>query len=206
MTTTSDDLEHRVNTVGKAFPGVECRIVDPETSQPLPPNTPGEFCARGYNIMRGYYKMPEATSQAIDKEGWLHSGDLCTVDEDGYYKVVGRIKDMIIRGGENIYPKEIEELLYTHPSISDVQVIGVPSEQYGEEVMAWVVLKEKCELSEEDVKEFCKDRIAKYKVPKYIKFVDGFPMNAAGKIQKFKMREEAIEILKLQSAAAVETA
>lgn len=206
MTTTSDDLEHRVHTVGKAFPGVECRIVDPDTNQPLPPNTTGEFCARGYNIMRGYYKMPEATAQAIDKDGWLHSGDLCTVDDEGYYKVVGRIKDMIIRGGENIYPKEIEELLYTHPSISDVQVIGVPSEQYGEEVMAWVVLKENCELSEEDVKEFCKDRIAKYKVPKFVRFVDGFPMNAAGKIQKFKMREEAIEILKLQSAAAVETA
>lgn len=150
--------------------------------------------------------MPEATAQAIDKDGWLHSGDLCTVDEDGYYKVVGRIKDMIIRGGENIYPKEIEELLYGHPLIADVQVIGVPSQQYGEEVMACVVLKEGANLSEDDIKEYCNAKIARHKVPKYVRFVDGFPMNAAGKIQKFKMREEAIEILKLHEAASVETA
>ena len=206
MTTTSDSIEKRVNTVGRAFPGVECKIIDPESGEELPINTPGEFCARGYNIMKGYYKMPEATAQAIDKDGWLHTGDLCTVDEDGYYKVVGRIKDMIIRGGENIYPKEIEECLYTCDKVSDVQVIGVPSEAYGEEVMACVILKEGEEMTEEEVKEFVGARMAKHKVPRYVRFVDSFPTNAAGKIQKFKMREEAIEILKLQTAASIETA
>lgn len=206
MTTTSDSIDKRVNTVGRAFPGVECKIIDPESGEELPINTPGEFCARGYNIMKGYYKMPEATAQAIDKGGWLHTGDLCTVDEDGYYKVVGRIKDMIIRGGENIYPKEIEECLYTCDKVSDVQVIGVPSEAYGEEVMACVILKEGEEMTEEEVKEFVGARMAKHKVPRYVRFVDSFPTNAAGKIQKFKMREEAIEILKLQTAASIETA
>jgi len=206
MTTTSDSIDKRVNTVGCAFPGVECKIIDPESGEELPINTPGEFCARGYNIMKGYYKMPEATAQAIDKDGWLHTGDLCTVDEDGYYKVVGRIKDMIIRGGENIYPKEIEECLYTCDKVSDVQVIGVPSEAYGEEVMACVILKEGEEMTEEEVKEFVGARMAKHKVPRYVRFVDSFPTNAAGKIQKFKMREEAIEILKLQTAASIETA
>ena len=206
MTPTSDSIDKRVNTVGRAFPGVECKIIDPESGEELPINTPGEFCARGYNIMKGYYKMPEATAQAIDKDGWLHTGDLCTVDEDGYYKVVGRIKDMIIRGGENIYPKEIEECLYTCDKVSDVQVIGVPSEAYGEEVMACVILKEGEEMTEEEVKEFVGARMAKHKVPRYVRFVDSFPTNAAGKIQKFKMREEAIEILKLQTAASIETA
>lgn len=206
MTTTSDSIDKRVNTVGRAFPGVECKIIDPENGEELPINTHGEFCARGYNIMKGYYKMPEATAQAIDKDGWLHTGDLCTVDEDGYYKVVGRIKDMIIRGGENIYPKEIEECLYTCDKVSDVQVIGVPSEAYGEEVMACVILKEGEEMTEEEVKEFVGARMAKHKVPRYVRFVDSFPTNAAGKIQKFKMREEAIEILKLQTAASIETA
>ncbi len=206
MTTTSDSIDKRVNTVGRAFPGVECKIIDPESGEELPINTPGEFCARGYNIMKGYYKMPEATAQAIDKDGWLHTGDLCTVDEDGYYKIVGRIKDMIIRGGENIYPKEIEECLYTCDKVSDVQVIGVPSEAYGEEVMACVILKEGEEMTEEEVKEFVGARMAKHKVPRYVRFVDSFPTNAAGKIQKFKMREEAIEILKLQTAASIETA
>ena len=206
MTTTSDSIDKRVNTVGRAFPGVECKIIDPESGEELPINTTGEFCARGYNIMKGYYKMPEATAQAIDKDGWLHTGDLCTVDEDGYYKVVGRIKDMIIRGGENIYPKEIEECLYTCDKVSDVQVIGVPSEAYGEEVMACVILKEGEEMTEEEVKEFVGARMAKHKVPRYVRFVDSFPTNAAGKIQKFKMREEAIEILKLQTAASIETA
>ena len=206
MTTTSDSIDKRVNTVGRAFPGVECKIIDPDTGEELPINTPGEFCARGYNIMKGYYKMPEATAQAIDKDGWLHTGDLCTVDEDGYYKVVGRIKDMIIRGGEHIYPKEIEECLYTCDKVSDVQVIGVPSEAYGEEVMACVILKEGEEMTEEEVKEFVGARMAKHKVPRYVRFVDSFPTNAAGKIQKFKMREEAIEILKLQTAASIETA
>ena len=199
-------LRTGIMAVGRAFPGVECKIIDPESGEELPVNTPGEFCARGYNIMKGYYKMPEATAQAIDKDGWLHTGDLCTVDEDGYYKVVGRIKDMIIRGGENIYPKEIEECLYTCDKVSDVQVIGVPSEAYGEEVMACVILKEGEEMTEEEVKEFVGARMAKHKVPRYVRFVDSFPTNAAGKIQKYKMREEAIEILKLQTAASIETA
>ncbi|MDR3293644.1 MAG: AMP-binding protein, partial [Clostridiales bacterium] len=206
QTTVNDSLERRVSTVGRTLPHVEAKIVDPESGATLPPNTTGEFCARGYNIMKGYYKMPEATAAVIDKDGWLHTGDLCTEDEQGYYKVVGRIKDMIIRGGENIYPKEIEEYLYTHPSISDVQVIGVPSKQYGEEVMAVVVKKKDTELSEDEIKEYLKSRISRHKVPKYVRFVDSFPVTASGKIQKYKLREEAIEILKLQEDAAIETA
>ncbi len=206
QTTTEDSLEHRVNTVGRVFEGVEAKIVDPATGEEVPCGVAGEFCARGYNIMKGYYKMPEATAEAIDKDGWLHTGDLCTVDEDGYYKVVGRIKDMIIRGGENIYPKEIEEFYYTQPIVKDVQVIGVPSEQYGEEVMAVIILKEGESATPEELRELAKAHLAKHKVPRYIRIVDAFPVTASGKIQKFKMREEAIEILKLQSAAEIETA
>lgn len=206
QTSTDDSIERRVQTVGKMLPGIEGKIVDPETGETLAPNMPGEFCARGYNIMKGYYKMPEATALAIDKDGWLHTGDLCTVDEHGYYKVVGRIKDMIIRGGENIYPKEIEEFLYTHPKISDVQVIGVPSEQYGEEVMAAIILKKGEIMTEEEVKQFVLSHMARHKVPKYVEFVASFPTNAAGKIQKYKMREAAIEKFNLQKAANIETA
>lgn len=206
MTTTTDSLEKRVSTVGKAFPGVECKIVDPETGEELPRGKAGEFCARGYNIMKGYYKMPEATAQAIDADGWLHSGDLCTEDEEGYFKVVGRIKDMIIRGGENIYPKEIEEFLYTLPQISDVQVVGVPSVQYGEEVMAFIILKQGETMTEEEVKAAVRANMARHKVPSYISFVDHFPVTASGKIQKFKLREQAIELLRLQDAANIETA
>ncbi len=206
QTTTEDSLEHRVNTVGRVFEGVEAKIVDPATGEEVPCGVAGEFCARGYNIMKGYYKMPEATAEAIDKDGWLHTGDLCTVDEDGYYKVVGRIKDMIIRGGENIYPKEIEEFYYTQPIVKDVQVIGVPSEQYGEEVMAVIILKEGESATPEELRELAKTHLAKHKVPRYIRIVDAFPVTASGKIQKFKMREEAIELLKLQSAAEIETA
>ena len=206
QTSTDDSIERRVQTVGKMLPGIEGKIVDPETGETLAPNMPGEFCAKGYNIMKGYYKMPEATALAIDKDGWLHTGDLCTVDEHGYYKVVGRIKDMIIRGGENIYPKEIEEFLYTHPKISDVQVIGVPSEQYGEEVMAAIILKKGESMTEEEVKQFVLSHMARHKVPKYVEFVTSFPTNAAGKIQKYKMREAAIEKFNLQKAANIETA
>lgn len=206
MTTTTDSLEKRVATVGRAFPGVECKIIDPETNEEVPVGTPGEFVARGYNIMKGYYKMPEATKQAIDENGWLHTGDLCTVDEEGYYKVVGRIKDMIIRGGENIYPKELEEFLYTCDKISDVQVIGVPSKQYGEEVMACIILKQGAQMTEQEVKDLVKANMARHKVPSYVRFMDAFPVTASGKIQKFKLREEAIEILKLQDAANIETA
>lgn len=206
QTTTEDSLEHRVNTVGRVFEGVEAKIVDPATGEEVPCGVAGEFCARGYNIMKGYYKMPEATAEAIDKDGWLHTGDLCTVDKNGYYKVVGRIKDMIIRGGENIYPKEIEEFYYTQPIVKDVQVIGVPSEQYGEEVMAVIILKEGESATPEELRELAKAHLAKHKVPRYIRIVDAFPVTASGKIQKFKMREEAIELLKLQSAAEIETA
>lgn len=206
MTTTTDSIDKRVSTVGRAFPGVECKIVNPETGEEMPTGQAGEFVARGYNIMKGYYKMPEATKQAIDKDGWLHTGDLCTVDEDGYYKVVGRIKDMIIRGGENIYPKEIEEFLYTCDKIRDVQVVGVPSKQYGEEIMACIILKPGESMTEDEVKELVKANMARHKVPKYVRFMGEFPMNAAGKIQKYKLREEAIEILKLQEDASVETA
>lgn len=206
MTTIDDPIEARVNTVGRTFPGVESKIVDPETGRTLPPNTPGEFCARGYNIMKGYYKMPEATAQAIDSEGWLHTGDLSTVDEKGYYKIVGRIKDMIIRGGENIYPKEIEEFLYTHPKISDVQVIGIPSKQYGEEVMACVILKENETMTEDEVKDYVKSHMARHKTPSHVRFMESFPVTASGKIQKYKLREEAVEILKLQDAASIVTA
>jgi len=206
MSKTTDSIETRVNTVGAAIFGVECRIVDPETNQPVPDGVDGEFVARGYNIMKGYYKMPEATAAAIDSEGWLHTGDLARRDANGYYKITGRIKDMIIRGGENIYPKEIEDFLYTHPKIQDVQVIGVPDKQYGEEIMACVILKEGEESSEAEMKQYVMDHMAKHKTPRYVAFVDNFPMNAAGKIQKYKMREWAVEYLKLQEANAIVTA
>lgn len=201
-----DPLEVRVNTVGRPLPGVECRIVDPETNEVMPDGVPGEFVARGYNIMKGYYNMPEATANAIDSEGWLHTGDLALRTPEGNYKVTGRIKDMIIRGGENIYPKEIEEFLYTNPEVKDVQVIGVPDKTYGEEIMACVILKEGSTLTEEDLKAYVKSHMAKHKTPKYVKFVKEFPMNAAGKILKYKMREWAIEVLGLAEAANIETA
>lgn len=206
MTNTDDSLELRVATVGRSMPFVETKIIDPETGETLGPNQQGEFCARGYNIMKGYYKMEDATAQAIDKDGWLHSGDLAIVDEKGYYKITGRIKDMIIRGGENIYPKELEEFLYTSPKVKDVQVIGVPSEQYGEEVMACIILKENETMTSDEVKALVASSMARHKVPSYVEFVDSFPMTASGKIQKFKMREWAIEKLQLQKANAIETA
>ncbi|MBP7176550.1 MAG: AMP-binding protein [Thermoclostridium sp.] len=200
---TDDPVEVRVNTVGRALPGVECKIVDPETGKDLPDNCDGEFVARGYNIMKGYYKMPEATAAAIDKDGWLHTGDLARRDAQGNYKITGRIKDMIIRGGENIYPKEIEDFLYTHPKVKDVQVIGVPDKQYGEEIMACVIVKDGEVLTEEEVKEYCRSRMAKHKTPRYVDFVTEFPMNAAGKIMKYKMRENAVDKLKLHNEKMV---
>jgi fatty-acyl-CoA synthase len=206
MSSTDDSLELRVTTVGKALPEIECKVIDPETGEDLPDNMPGEFVARGYNIMKGYYKMPNATAATIDSDGWLHTGDIAVRTPDGYYKITGRLKDMIIRGGENIYPKEIEEFLYTHPKIKDVQVIGIPSEQYGEEIMACVVLKSGETLTEAEVKDFVRDNMAKHKVPSHVDFVDDFPMNAAGKILKYKMREDAIAKLGLQKAASIETA
>lgn len=206
QTTVEDTIEKRVETVGRVLPGIEAKIYDPETGETLGPNKPGEFCARGYNIMRGYYKMPEATALAIDNEGWLHTGDLATVDNEGYYKIVGRIKDMIIRGGENIYPKEIEEFLYTHPAVSDVQVVGLPSKQYGEEVCACIIVRQGMTLTEEEVKNYVKSHMARHKTPTYVRFVNSFPTTASGKIQKYKLREEGIEIYKLQDAARIETA
>ncbi|HIQ58136.1 MAG TPA: AMP-binding protein [Candidatus Merdivicinus intestinavium] len=201
-----DPLDVRVNTVGRALYGVECKIVDPETGEDLPDNVDGEFVARGYNIMKGYYKMPNATAAAIDKDGWLHTGDLARRDENGNYKITGRIKDMIIRGGENIYPKEIEDFIYTHPKVSDVQVIGVPDKQYGEEIMACVILKPGESMTEAELKEYVASHMAKHKTPRYVDFVDAFPMNAAGKILKYKMREDAVKKLNLQADASIETA
>ena len=206
MSKTTDSIEVRVNTVGGAIFGVQCKIVDPETGEELPDNVDGEFCAKGYNIMKGYYKMPEATAAVIDKDGWLHSGDLARRDENGNFKITGRIKDMIIRGGENIYPKEIEDFIYTHPKVSDVQVIGVPDKQYGEEIMACVILKPGETSTEEEIKTYVSAHMAKHKTPKYVAFVDGFPMNAAGKILKYKMREQAVDMLNLHAADAIVTA
>ncbi len=201
-----DPLDVRVNTVGRALFGVECKIVDPETGEDLPDNVDGEFVARGYNIMKGYYKMPNATAAAIDEDGWLHTGDLARRDENGNYKITGRIKDMIIRGGENIYPKEIEDFIYTHPKVSDVQVIGVPDKDYGEEIMACVILKPGETMTEAELKEYVASHMAKHKTPRYVDFVDAFPMNAAGKILKYKMREDAVKKLSLQADASIETA
>ncbi len=206
MSSTDDPLEVRVATVGRAMPEIECKIVDPETGEDCPDNVTGEFVARGYNIMKGYYKMPKATSEAIDADGWLHTGDLACRTPEGNYKITGRLKDMIIRGGENIYPKEIEEFIYTNPKVSDVQVIGVPDEQYGEEIMACVILKEGESMTEDEMKAFIAASMARHKVPKYIDFVDSFPMNAAGKILKYQMRQDAIKKLGLQKADSVVTA
>ena len=206
MSCADDPLDVRVGTVGRALPEIECKIVDPETGEEVPVGVTGEFVARGYNIMKGYYKMPKATAAAIDKDGWLHTGDLACKTPEGNYRITGRLKDMIIRGGENIYPKEIEEFIYTHPKVKDVQVIGVPDEQYGEEIMACIVLKDGETMTEKEMKDYILANMAKHKVPKYIDFVKEFPMNAAGKILKYKMREDAIEKLGLKKAASIVTA
>ena len=197
MSSWTDSLEVRTETVGYAFPHVRCKIVDPETGKELGPGENGEFCAKGYNTMKGYYKMPNSTKDTVDEDGWLHSGDLASRDEQGNYRITGRLKDMIIRGGENIYPKEIEEFIYTHPMTKDVQVIGVPDKKYGEEIMACIILKEKESVTVEEMTAYIKANMARHKVPKYIEFVDSFPMNAAGKILKYKMREDAAKRLGL---------
>src|SRR5581483_3439979 len=189
QTGADDTLDQRTSTVGRVHPHVEVKIVDPVEGGVVPRGTAGELLTRGYSVMTGYWNDPERTAEAIDEHHWMHTGDLATMDDEGYVNIVGRIKDMIIRGGENVYPREIEEFLYTHDDISDVQVIGVPDPKYGEEIMAWVKVREGAALSEEDVKEFCRGRIAHFKVPRYVKFTDEFPMTVTGKIQKFKMRE-----------------
>ena len=206
MSSINDSIEARVGTVGKALPEIECKIINPETGEECPDEVTGEFVARGYNIMKGYYKMPKATAAAIDKDGWLHTGDLACRTPEGYYRITGRLKDMIIRGGENIYPKEIEEFIYTHPKVKDVQVIGVPDEQYGEEIMACIILKDGETMTEAEMKEYINANMARHKVPRYIDFVDSFPMNVAGKILKYKMREDAVKKLGLQKADSVVTA
>ncbi|MBO4265901.1 MAG: AMP-binding protein [Lachnospiraceae bacterium] len=197
MSSWTDPLDVRTETVGYAFPHVECKVIDPETGKEVGVGENGEFCARGYNTMKGYYKMPEATRDTIDAEGWLHSGDLAAKDENGNYRITGRLKDMIIRGGENIYPKEIEEFIYTCPKVKDVQVIGVPDARYGEEAMACIILKDGETMTVEEMDEYIKSHLARHKVPKYIEFTDSFPMNAAGKVLKYKMREDAVKKLGL---------
>ncbi|KOF10945.1 AMP-binding protein [Planococcus glaciei] len=193
QTRADDDIEKRVSTVGKPHAEVEVKIVDPVTGEQVPTGVPGELCTRGYHVMKGYYKNEEATRNAIDEDGWLHTGDIAVEDEDGYMAITGRIKDMVIRGGENIYPREIEEFLYQHPSIQDVQVVGVPDPKYGEELMAWVILKEGQQLSAEELREYCQGKISRHKIPRYIEFTKEYPMTASGKIQKFKLREMSAE-------------
>lgn len=189
QTRTDDAIEKRVSSVGKAHPGVEVKIIDPVTGEESPTGVPGELCTRGYLVMKGYYKNEEATNNAIDAHGWLHTGDIAVMDEDGYIDITGRIKDMVIRGGENIYPKEIEEFLYQHPGVQDVQVIGIPDPKYGEELMAWIICKEGVTLTEADIRDFAKGNIAHHKIPRYIEFTDAYPMTASGKIQKYMLRE-----------------
>ena len=206
QTGLNDPLQKRVSTVGRVHPHVEIKIVDPITGGVVPRGTPGELCTRGYLVMLGYWNNEAATRQAIDASRWMHTGDLAAMDPEGYINIVGRIKDMVIRGGENIYPREIEEFLYTHPAVADVQVIGVPSREYGEEVMAWVKLRQGAEATGEQLTEFCRGKIAHFKIPRYWRFTDSFPLTVTGKVQKFRMREMAIAELGLERAAAIRTA
>ncbi|MGB8347188.1 MAG: AMP-binding protein, partial [Ktedonobacteraceae bacterium] len=205
QTRADTPVDKRVSTVGQAMPHVEVKIVDPATGQVVPIGQTGEFCTRGYSVMLGYWNNPSATADAIDTARWMHTGDLATMDKDGYANIVGRIKDMIIRGGENVYPREVEEFLYTHPKVSDVQVIGLPDPKYGEEIMAWVKVKPGEQVTAEELIAFCRGQIAHYKVPRHFKFVDAFPMTVTGKIQKFLMRQQSIEELGLQDAASIKT-
>jgi fatty-acyl-CoA synthase len=206
QTRVDDPLERRVGTVGRVGPHVEVKVVDPDTGLVVERGAPGELCTRGYSVMLGYWEDPERTAEAIDPAGWMRTGDLATMDDQGYLNIVGRSKDMVIRGGENVYPREIEEFLYTHEGIADVSVVGVPDERYGEELCAWVVARPGAELNEDAVREYCRGRLAHFKVPRYVIFVDEFPMTVTGKVQKFKMREASIERLGLEAAAAVRSA
>ena len=202
MGEVNEELDLRVETVGSAFPGVECKIIDPETGEDLPDGENGEFVVRGYNVMKGYYKMPEATAQAIDEKGFLHTGDICCRTPEGYYRVTGRLKDMIIRGGENIYPREIEEFYATHPAVRDVQVVGIPDKQYGEEVCAWLILKDGEKATEADMKDYGIKNMARHKVPRYFFFTEEFPMNAAGKVLKYKMKENSVKLIEENTPAS----
>ena len=206
QTSGDDDLERRVATVGRAHPHVEIKIVDPESGDTVERGVSGEFCTRGYSVMLGYWNDPARTEESIDEDGWMHTGDLAVMDSEGYVNIVGRIKDMIIRGGENIYPREIEEFLYTHPDVVDAQVVGVPDARFGEQVMAWIQRKEDSTLDEEAVRDFCRGAIAHYKIPAHVAFVDEYPMTITGKIQKFRLREMGIEQLELGEEAATPTA
>jgi fatty-acyl-CoA synthase len=206
QTRRDDDLERRVSTVGRPHPHIEVKVVDPETGRTLPRGETGEFCTRGYSVMLGYWDEPDKTAEAIDAGRWMHTGDLATMDDAGYLNIVGRTKDMVIRGGENVYPREVEEFLYAHPAIADVQVIGVPDVRFGEELCAWIRLREGATLTEDEVREHCRGKLAHYKVPRYVRFVDEFPMTITGKIQKYKMRADSIESLGLQDAAAAQHA
>jgi fatty-acyl-CoA synthase len=197
-----DELDRRVSTVGAIHPHVEAKIVGPATGRTLPRGEPGELCTRGYLVMLGYWNDPNATKESVDRARWMHTGDLAVMREDGYVNIVGRIKDMVIRGGENIYPREIEEFLYTHPAVADVQVVGVPDEKYGEELCAWVRLKEGARASAEELRRFCRGKIATYKIPRYVLVVTEFPMTVTGKVQKFRMREISIRELGLERAAS----
>jgi fatty-acyl-CoA synthase len=199
-------LAKQVGTVGQVHPHVEIKIVDPSTGQVVPVGVQGELCTRGYSVMLGYWENDDATRAAIDNARWMHTGDLATMDEEGYVNIVGRIKDMIIRGGENVYPREIEEFLYGHPKVQDVQVIGVPDARYGEEVMAWVRLRDGQKATAEEIRDYCRGKIAHFKVPRFVKFVDAFPMTVTGKVQKFLMRQESVVELGLEQAAAVKMA
>src|ERR671916_1652238 len=207
QTRADDTLDRRVSTVGRVHPHVEVKVVDPATGRTLPRGEPGELCTRGYSVMLGYWNEPEKTAEAIDRARWMHTGDLGVMDSDGYLNITGRIKDMVIRGGENVYPREVEEFLYTHPDVLDAQVVGVPDERYGEELMAWVRLREGAEpLTVEALREFCAGRLAHYKVPRYVKVVDAFPMTVTGKVRKVEMREVSVAELGLEAAAAVRNA
>jgi fatty-acyl-CoA synthase len=206
VTRPEDTVERRVSTVGQAASGVEAKVVDTETGETMPIGQPGEVCTRGYLVMRGYWENPEATAEAIDADGWMHTGDLGVMDEQGYLNIVGRSKDMVIRGGENIYPAEIEQVIFQHPAVASAQVIGVPDERMGEELMAWVVLREGGAATEDEIRDFCKERLAHFKAPRYVKFVAEYPLTVTGKVQKFLMREMSVEELGLQAAAAVRTA